>query len=290
MSTQRSCRLYGVSRQGLYQRRQRQARQTVRAEQVLVQVRAVRTKLPRLGTRKLRHKITPLLRAQGVACGAALFTLLRQHGLLIAPKRSYTKTTDSHHRFHCHPNLVKDAPKPTVSNQLWVSDITYLPTRQGTVCLSLATDAFSRRIVGHHVHASLHTTGCLAALDWAVRGAGRAAAGCIHHSDRGSQYASDAYQAALNKAKLRCSMTDGDDCYQNALAERVNGILKDEFLFVLPDDLAQARLLVDQAVHLYNEERPHLALNYLTPNQVQQQGKSPVGKSERGPCLIPVNK
>ena len=288
---QRSCQLYGVSRQGLYQRRQRQVAAAERAEAVLEQVRAVRSKLPRLGTRKLGHKLAPLLRVQGVACGRdALFTLLRQRGLLIAPKRSYTKTTDSHHRFHCHPNLVKDGPKPVAPNQLWVSDITYLPTRQGTVYLSLVTDAFSRRIVGHHVHASLHTTGCLAALDRAVRGAGRAAIGTIHHSDRGSQYASDAYQAALHKAKMRCSMTDGHDCYQNALAERVNGILKDEFLFMLPDELAQARLLVDQAVHLYNEERPHLALNYLTPNQVHQQGKNPAGKSERGPCLISVNK
>lgn len=287
---QRSCQLYGVSRQSLYQRRQRQARQAERDEQVLDQVRAVRTQLPRLGTRKLKHKIAPLLRVQGLRCGRdALFALLRRRGLLIAPKRSYTKTTDSHHRFHCHPNLVRDAPKPTAPNQLWVSDITYLPTRQGTAYLSLVTDAFSRRIVGHHVHASLHTVGCLAALERAVRGAGAAAAGTIHHSDRGSQYASDAYQAALDKAKLRCSMTDGYDCYQNALAERVNGILKDEFLFVLPDDLTQARLLVDQAVHLYNEERPHLALNYLTPNQVHQQGKSPAGKSERGPCLITVN-
>ena len=84
-------------------------------------------------------------------------------------------------------------------------------------------------------------------------------------------------------------MTDGYDCYQNALAERVNGILKEAFLFVLPDDLAQARLLVDQAVYLYNEERPHLALNYLTPNHVHLQGKSPAGKSEQDPCLIPVN-
>ncbi len=141
-------------------------------------------------------------------------------------------------------------------------------------------------MVGHHVHSSLHTVGCLAALERAVRGA---AAGCIHHSDRGSQYASDTYQAALNKAKLRCSMTDGYDGYPNPLAERVNGILKDAFLFVLPDDLAQARLLVDQAGHLYNEECPHLALNYLTPNQVHSQAKSPAGKSERGPCLIPVD-
>ena len=287
---ERSCQLYGVSRRGFYQRRQRQARAAARAEAVLVHVRAVRTQLPRPGTRKLRHKIAPLLRVQGVACGRdAWFTLLRQRGLLIAPKRRYTKTTDSHHRFHCRPNRVKDAPKPTAPNQLWVSDITYLPTRQGTVYLSLVTDAFSRRIVGHHVHPSLHTTGCLAALDRAVRGAGRAATDCLHHSDRGSQYASDAYQAALDKAKLRCSMTDGYDCYQNALAERVNGILKDEFLFVLPDGLVQARLLVNQAVHLYNEERPHLALNYLTPNQVHSQGKSPAGKSERGPCLIAVN-
>ena len=287
---QHSCRLYGVSRQGFYQRRQRQLAAAVRVEAVLVQVRAVRTRLPRLGTRKLGHKIAPLLRVQGVTCGRdALFTLLRHRGLLIAPKRSYTKTTDSHHRFRCHPNRVKDTPKPTAPNQLWVRDITYLPTRQGTVYLSLVTDAFSRRIVGHHVHPSLHTTGCLAALERAVCGASRAA-GTIHHSDRGSQYASDAYQAALKKARLRCSMTDGYDCYQNALAERVNGILKAEFLFVLPDNLAQARLLVDQAVHLYNEERPHLALNYLTPNQVHQQGKSPAGKSERGPCLIAVNK
>ena len=212
----------------------------MRAEQVLEQVRTVRTQLPRLGTRKLLHKIAPRLRAQGVACGRdALFTLLRQRGWLVPKKRSYLKTTDSHHRFPCHPNLVKNTPKPSAPNQRWVSDLTYLPTRQGTVYLSLVTDAFSRRIVGHHVHASRHTAGCLAALE---------------------------------------------------RAERVNGILKDEFLFMLPDELAQARLLVGQAVHLYNEERPHLALNYLTPNQVHQQGKSPTGKSEQGPCLIPVNK
>ncbi len=251
---------------------------------------AVRTLLPRLGTRKLLHKIAPRLHAQGLACGRdALFTLLRRQQLLVPRKRSFTKTTNSHHRFHKHPNLVKDAPKPTAPNQLYVSDITYLPTRQGTVYLSLVTDAYSRKIVGAHVHSSLHTAGCLAALAQAVRQAGAAASGCVHHSDRGSQYASDAYQTALTNAKLRCSMTDGYDCYQNALAERVNGILKDELLFVLPDDLAQARLLVQQAVHLYNEERPHLALNYLTPNQVHRHAKTPAGKSERGPCLIPVN-
>ena len=280
--------LYGVSRQSLYQSRDRQAQQAQRAEQVLAEVRAERTRLPRLGTRKLLHKIGPRLRAQGVACGRdALFTLLRSRQLLVAKKRSFTKTTDSHHRFRKHPNLVKDAPKPTAPNQLYVRDITYLPTRQGTVYLSLVTDAWSRKIVGAHVHSSLHTAGCLAALAQAVRR--QAATGCMHHSDRGSQYCSDTYQRALQAAGLRCSMTDGYDCYQNALAERVNGIWKDEFPFGLPDDLAQARLLVKQAVYLYNEERPHLALNYLTPNQVHQQAKTPAGKSEREPCLISVN-
>lgn len=253
-------------------------------------MRAERTHLPRLGTRKLLHKIAPRFRAQGVACGRdALFTLLRSQHLLVPRKRSFTKTTDSHHRFHCHPNLVKDASKPTGPNQLYVSDITYLPTRQGTVYLSLVTDAYSRKIVGAHVYRSLQTAGCLAALAQAVRQAGAACAGGSHHSDRGSQYCGTAYQAALQAAGLRCSMTDGYDCYQNALAERVNGILKDEFLFVLPDDLAQTQLLVGQAVHLYNEERPHLALNYLTPNHLHSQAKTPAGKSERGPCFISVN-
>ena len=186
MSTQRSCRLYGVSRQGLYQARQRQAQRADRTAAVLAEVRAERRRQPRLGTRKLRHKIAPRLRAQGVACGRdALFGVLRAHGLLVPRKRSFTKTTDSHHRFRKHPNLVKDAPKPDGPNRLYVSDITYLPTRQGTVYLSLLTDAYSRRIVGHHVHASLHTAGCLQALARAVRGAGAAAAGCLHHSDRG---------------------------------------------------------------------------------------------------------
>ena len=129
----RSCRRYGVSRQGRYQRRQRPASAARRAGQVLVQGRAVRTRLPRLGTRKLRQKIAPLLRVPGVACGRdALLTRLRQRGLLVPTKRSYPKTTDFHHRFHYHPNGVKDAPKPMSPNQLWVKDI-----RPAISCLSI---------------------------------------------------------------------------------------------------------------------------------------------------------
>ena len=122
-----------------------------------------------------------------------------------------------HHRFHCHSNLVKDAPK--ASNQLLVIDITCLPIRQETAYLSVATDTFSRRIVGHRIHSNLHTTGYLAALNRTVRGVGRTAVPCVHHSDRGSQYTSNAYQTTLNQTQLRCSMTDGYDYYQTALAE-----------------------------------------------------------------------
>lgn len=180
-----------MSRPGFYPRRERQAQHAAHAAQVLVEVRAERTKLPRLGTRKLPHKIAPRLRAKGVACGRdARFTLLRSQRQLVPRKRSFTKTTDSHHRFRKHPNLVKDAPRPEAPNQLYGSDITYLPTRQGTGCLSLVTEAFSRKIVGAHGHSSLHTTGCLQALHQAVRQAHTG--GVVHHSDRGSQYCSDA--------------------------------------------------------------------------------------------------
>ncbi|WP_394355271.1 IS3 family transposase [Hymenobacter montanus] len=292
MSVQRACQHFGVSRQSLYQRRAR-ARQRAAAEaQVLAAVATVRTRLPRLGTRKGLHKIAPVLRDRRLRCGRdGLFALLRRHGQLVAPKRQYRKTTDSHHRFRKHPNRVKDAPPPTAPNQRWVSDLIYLPTRQGTVYLSLVTDAYSRKIVGAHVQASLHADGCRAALAQALNGCPPARRlGLVHHSDRGTQYCSDAYQRQLRAAGLVCSMTEGTgDCYQNALAERVNGILKDEFLFVTAADLDQARRLVTQAVQLYNDERPHLALQYATPTQVHQQATSPAGKSERGPCLISVN-
>ena len=165
-------------------------------------------------------------------------------------------------------------------DQLCVSNNTYLLTRQGTVYLNLLTDAYSHRIIGAYAHASMHTDGCRAALP------ASATFGLVYHSDWGTQYYSDAYQSQLSPAGLVCSMTEGPgDCSQNALAERVNGILKEEFLFLLPTDVAEARLLVAQAVQRYNHERPYLSLNYLT----SQQAKSPAGKSERGPCLFPVS-
>lgn len=232
-------------------------------------VREERLHQPRLGTRKLHS----LLKPKALCIGRdRLFDLLRAHRQLVPRKRAYHKTTHSHHHFRCHPNLLKAGPEqvvPDAPEQLWVADTTYLPTRQGSAYLSLITDAFSRKIVGHHVHDTLHTAAVIQAMQKALKGR-QYSGGLVHHSDRGVQYCSAPYQQLHAKYGIRCSMTDGYDCYQNALAERVNGILKTEFLLVLPKYLAEAQKMVDQSVQTYNTRRPHLALKYKTPDAVHR--------------------
>lgn len=192
--------------------------------------------------------------------------------MLIKPYRSYHKTTNSHHRIRKHPNLLKAGQgqiQPTRSEQVWVADITYIPTQEQAVYLSLITDAYSRKIVGHHVHGSLHTTPVAKAFKQAIK-ARQTQQRLIRHSDRGIQYCSTEYQRIHAQAGITCSMTDGYDCYQNALAELVNGILKHEFLVEQPKNSEQARLLIAQPIDLYNGVRPHLSLQYKTPDAVHQ--------------------
>jgi putative transposase len=156
------------------------------------------------------------------------------------------------------------------AEQVWVADITYLPTVEQCVYVSLVTDVHSRKIVGYNVHESLHTAHVLGALKMAVRHR-QTGQKLIHHSDRGIQYCSDEYQCVIGHQKqMICSMTDGYDCYQNALAERINGILKNEYLLNKPANLHEATLMVAQSVYLYNHERPHSALKYKTPDEVHQ--------------------
>lgn len=223
-----------------------------------------------MGTRKLLHQ----LKAQtDLNIGRdKLFDLLRQHRLLVRKRRVYHKTTQSHHRFWCHPNLLKAGPKQIQAaepEQVWVADITYLPVKQGEAYLSLVTDAFSRKIVGHHVHGDLKAESVLQAYKKALHERRRESE-LVHHSDRGIQYCSTLYQAEHEKHKVHCSMTDGYDCYQNALAERVNGILKTEYLTVRPEDLDQAAIMVEESIELYNKQRPHMALKYKTPDEVHR--------------------
>jgi putative transposase len=201
-----------------------------------------------------------------------LFDILRDRRELVPRKRAYHKTTDSHHRFRRHSNLLKEGPTQVVATapeQVWVADITYLPTQTGVAYLSLVTDAFSRKIVGHHVHESLHTESVIQAFSKALKQRITEQT-LVHHSDRGIQYCSELYQRLHAKHDIRCSMTDGYDCYQNALAERVNGILKTEFLLHRPRDAAEATRMVDQSVQIYNNERPHLSLKYKTPDAVHR--------------------
>jgi putative transposase len=265
-----ACRLLGISRQAYYQQRQRvqQLAQTERA--ILAFVQDERVRQPRIGARKLLHLLTT--QTERRIGRDRFFNLLRRHRLLVPRRHAYHKTTHSHHRFRCHPNLLRegvDQVQARVPEQVWVADITYLPVKQGEAYLSLVTDAFSRKIVGYHVHGDLKADSVLRAYEKALRC--RSAGGSlIHHSDRGIQYCSRLYQEVHGKHGVICSMTDGYDCYQNALAERVNGILKTEYLLIKPDTLEQAARMVDESVQLYNEKRPHMALQYKTPDEVHR--------------------
>ncbi|MFQ1836361.1 IS3 family transposase [Aeromonas veronii] len=264
----RACLFLGISRQAYYKRNRVADERHAQGLQVARFVRQVRLRQPRVGTRKLHY----LLQGQdddGLKVGRdRLFRILAEHRLLVPPRRAYHKTTHSFHRFYRHPNLLKAGPEqvtPVAPEQVWVADITYLPARSGPLYLSLVTDAYSRKIVGHHVHEGMHAESVAMAFKKALKqrcGSGE----LIHHSDRGVQYCSGLYQSLHERYGVRCSMTDGYDCYQNALAERVNGILKGELLLQSPQDLTQAREMVREAVDIYNEERPHHALKYRTPD------------------------
>jgi transposase InsO family protein len=273
LSLAKACKFIGLSRQAYYQQIRAEAALHERDDKVVELVREVRRRQPRVGGRKLHYLLQARLTAAGIKLGRdALFATLKRAHLLVARARAYHKTTDSFHRFYKHPNLIKPGTAtsmPKRPEQLWVADITYVRTQQQCVYLSLVTDAFSRKIVGHHVHASLQTEEVAQALKMALRSR-RSRYPLIHHSDRGLQYCASHYQELHARYGLTCSMTDGYDCYQNALAERINGILKTEFLLARPSDLEQARHMVNQSVDIYNKERPHLALQYKTPDEVHR--------------------
>ncbi|WAG80854.1 IS3 family transposase [Metapseudomonas furukawaii] len=272
LSVSRACQFMGISRQAYYQRNRVADRRSHQDRQIAQFVRQVRMRQPRLGTRKL-HFLLQGQAAPGLRVGRdRLFRILAEHRLLVLPRRAYHKTTHSFHRFYRHPNLLKPGPQqvqPHAPERVWVADITYLPSQSGPLYLSLVTDAYSRKIVGHHVHAGLHAESVARAFSLALRQR-RTRHALVHHSDRGAQYCSAHYQRLHAQHGVTCSMTDGYDCYQNALAERVNGILKNELLMHTPADLTQARRMVREAVDIYNQERPHQALKYKTPDAVHR--------------------
>ncbi|MCW4010055.1 MAG: IS3 family transposase [Candidatus Bathyarchaeota archaeon] len=271
MSLSACCRQLGVSRQSVYLAEKRHDAREAKLQEAKAMVLKVRARMPRLGTRKLYFLLKDEFAAKGIKVGRdALFSLLRREHLLIARKKNYTKTTNSKHWLKKHPNLLKEV-HPGYPEQVFVSDITYVKTREQTCYLTLVTDAFSRKIMGYNVSKDLGAESTVKALDAAI-GNKQRTVNTIHHSDRGLQYASLIYQEKLKESGMVPSMTDGYDCYQNALAERMNGILKQEFMIATCNSFVELDTLVKESVEIYNSERPHLSLGMRTPSDVHESG------------------
>lgn len=264
------CRLLGENRQRYYRMVWSEKRSRERATEVVECVKEVRTDMPRLGGRKLYHILYPWLRSKGVGRDR-LFDILRANGMLIRPVRSYHVTTNSHHRFHKHKNLIANM-EITRPEQVFVSDITYIRNRQQHLYLALVTDAYSKKIMGYDLSESLGTEGSLRALKMAQTNRIYANEPLIHHSDRGIQYCSDQYQEKLHNYGIIASMTESYDPYANAIAERVNGILKQEFLLEgLNLSLPLMKKIVKESVATYNTKRPHISCDYKTPEYMHHQ-------------------
>lgn len=272
---ERLCTLFGKSRQAYYDHYWRQADDQLQEAVMVELVRSVRQRLPRLGARKLLLVLQQDFAAHHISIGRDRFVqLLRKHELLVRRTKRYVRTTDSNHPFKKWADLVGRAWEASTTEQLWVSDITYLRTESGFVYLSLITDAYSHKIVGYHLSQHLKAQGCIIALNKAIatlKGTQEQRT-LIHHSDRGVQYCCDAYVQVLQHHHIAISMTQSGSPYDNAMAERVNGILKTELLLEQTFSTYSAAVpLVHQAIDAYNRLRPHMSCGNLTPEQVHQQ-------------------
>jgi len=267
-SVQKVCSCWQLNRDAYYKLKKRTKLRKADEDKVIELVKAEREVQPRVGTIKLHKHLNPELQGIGIKIGRdGLFSVLRASGMLVNRKKASFKTTNSYHHFYKYNNLIKDL-KITRTNQVWVSDITYIRTVKGFCYLALITDLYSRKIVGFDVSNSLELAGCLRALQKALASA-RPAGGLIHHSDRGIQYCSKQYVEMLTKKKIQISMTEENHCYENAVAERVNGILKDEFyLDQCFSNLAHAKKAIKCAVDVYNKHRLHLSLGLKTPESI----------------------
>lgn len=262
------CGMFEVSRQAHYQKMQRERAGQQTEILILEMVRLVRRRHPRMGTRKLLYKLQPMLASDGLHIGRdRLFTLLRKHDLLVKTRRTYRRTTiPGYYRVPNQlPGLSIDHP-----NQVWVCDITYLELEDGHFAyLFLLMDLFSRCILGWHVTSSLAADGAIASLEMALTYLPNPLPNLIHHSDHGVQYTSRGYMDILLRHGILPSMGAVGNCYDNIFAERVIGILKNEYLLDQPFvDFAQVSPAVKEVIHLYNADRPHLSLNMATPSDV----------------------
>lgn len=283
------CSLLGYSRQAYYKIIRVVEKNRLETAFLLSEVNQLRSIQPRLGGRKLLHKLQGFMTLHHIAMGRdAFFDLLREEQLLVKKRRrKYPKTTFSYHQFHKHPNLTGNFT-PAAAGQLWVSDITYIKLPEGFAYLSLVTDAYSRKIVGYELSGRLSARGCIAALKMALKDTppGGKQGGLIHHSDRGVQYCCHDYVGLLGRNRIAISMTQSGDPRENAMAERVNGILKAELLRPGYDTYKQARPLISRAIAIYNNERPHSSVDMFTPAQAHGMS-GPLKKRWKDYALFP---
>jgi len=267
------CRLFGKSRQAFYGRTKYISLKKTQEEVILSLVREVRKDFSRMGARKLLIYLAPKFDAMGLGIGRdAFIELLYQNRLLVRRPRNKRKTTISNHWMHKYPNLITHYT-PDAPNRLWVSDITYIDLSSGASYLSLITDAYSHKVVGWNLGKTLQASDTLAALKMALKDLKGNQPELIHHSDRGSQYCCGSYTNLLTRRKIQISMTQSGDPRENAIAERVNGILKVEWMHdKKPGTWKETVDFVGKVIDLYNHQRPHQSINYMTPEEVHRSG------------------
>lgn len=263
------CSWFGVTRQAYYQSKHRVLQDLIEQEILIDKIGDVRKYHKRLGGRKLFFMLEGFMKEHGIKMGRdAFFDLLRDHNLLIKQRKRYHVTTNSNHWMKKYPNLIKDL-EPLGPNHVWVSDITYWKTKGGHYYISFITDAYSRKIVGYNVADTMEAIQSVKALRIAIKKLKLEVTGLIHHSDRGSQYCSSAYVKTLKKSNIKISMTENGDPLENAIAERINGIIKGEYLFDYDiRSLSKAKEVLESVVKLYNEDRPHSSIGNATPSKV----------------------
>ena len=265
------CSWFGVTRQAYYQSKDRVRHELIEQEILLEKIGSIRKDHKRLGGRKLFFKLEDFMKDHQIKMGRdAFFDFLRDSNLLVKQRKRYHVTTNSNHWMKKYPNLIKDL-EPLGSNHIWVSDITYWKTKGGHYYISFITDAYSRKIVGYHVADTMEAVESVTALKMAIKRLNPQVTGLIHHSDRGSQYCSAMYVRTLDKRGIKISMTEKGDPLENAIAERVNGIIKGEYLFDYDiKTLSKAKEILKSVVNLYNEDRPHSSIGNATPLQVHE--------------------
>lgn len=265
----RLCGWFGITRQAYYQESWKGIEVSIETELLLKEVQQIRKDHKRIGTRKLYEMLAPIMMEHQIKMGRdKLFDLLAAHHLLIRRRRRNIRTTFSNHWLRKYPNLIRNLVliRP---NQLWVSDITYWRVRQYKIYITFITDAYSHKIVGYNLAETLEALESLKALKMALQPFDGAVSHLVHHSDRGLQYCSQEYVKMLNKYDISISMTESGDPLENPVAERVNGIIKEEYLE--PQGLRSIKGAVDylhKAINLYNSERPHMSISNYTPDKV----------------------